>query len=200
MDAGQMDEVLSSQLRLRIMNALSLRPRTLGELASITGITVQGVIRHLNRLEAIGLVAEKRVTDAPKARTLYTSKGSRLGDYSTEDLIVVKATKVLPQAERGTNGQGSLEQMSGDLIVQRIRVREQAKRLGRSIDDLVDYQDALETALASLSLEEEERLILEVILTEETVQDGVKVLAKYYGIEDRRSIDKALAKARQNVK
>jgi hypothetical protein len=48
-----------------------------------------------------------------------------------------------------------------------------------------------------MNLSNEERLMLGVVLTEETAEDGAKVLSKYYGIDDRRSIDNALAKARR---
>jgi hypothetical protein len=67
------------------------------------------------------------------------------------------------------------------------------------IEEAAQSQEELDAALARMDLSEEERLMLEVILTEETVEDGVRALARYYGMEDRRSIDKALAKARRNV-
>jgi len=97
-------------------------------------------------------------------------------------------------------GSGTPEQMAADLIVQRRRVREQARRLGRAIDELVGYQGALESALEGLDLTQEERVILEVVLTEETIEDGRSVLSRYYGLEDRRSIDEVLSKARRIVK
>ncbi len=192
-----MDEVLSSSARLRIEDALSVRPRTLGELASVTGITVQGVLRHLKRLEELGLVEERRLPGrGMKARALYAAKGELVGDYSTGDLTIVKPTERLPphaSSERAFDP----ERGAGEILVLRRRVREQARRLGRMIDELVDEQEALRSALDGLPLDEEERLIVEVVLTEDTLEDGLKVLSRYYGIEDRRSIDKALAKVKR---
>jgi DNA-binding transcriptional ArsR family regulator len=200
-DAYLESEVLSSKIRLGIASALSLRPRTLGELADITGISVQGVIRHLKRLESLGLVDEKRMkARTPKARLVYVRGGLMIGDYTTGDLTVVKAMRTHPSGAPSAADSGTPEQMAADLIVQRRRVREQARRLGRAIDELVGYQGALESALEGLNLTQEERLILEVVLTEETIEDGRNVLSRYYGLEDRRSIDEVLTKARRIVK
>ncbi|MDG6910029.1 MAG: winged helix-turn-helix transcriptional regulator [Nitrososphaerota archaeon] len=196
MDPDLLDEVLSSTVRLRIEDALSVRPRTLGELASITGITVQGVLRHLKRLEGLGLVEERRLSTRTKARALYSARGELVGDYSSADLIVVKPTERLPQRASREKNQ-DIEKTAAEVIVLRRRVREQARRLGRMIEGLVDEQEALRGALDGLPLSAEERLILEVVLTEETLEDGARVLSRFYGIEDRRSIDKALAKVKR---
>ena len=185
---------------MKILNALSVRPRTLPELSDITGISVQGVIRHLKILEGAAIVKEERVhSKVPKARIVYVASGEMVGDYSTGDLTVVRAV------ERGGGRQtpgpsAGLERMAGDVIVQRRRVREETKRLARTIDELVGYQDALETALKHGSFTDAERLILEVLFTEETLEDGVRALDRYYGVGDRRSIEEALGKARQSVK
>jgi DNA-binding transcriptional ArsR family regulator len=194
-----LSEVLSSRVRLRIAGALSIRPRTLGELATTTGISVQGVLRHLKRLEELGLVEERKVPiNAPKARRVYSAKGTMLGDYSSGDLVVVKATEKW-QAENASGQVFDLERKAGELLVQRRRIRDEGKRLGRMIDDLADGQEALMAALAGMDLSGEERLVLEVIFTEDTVEEGVGALSKYYGIEDRRSIDKALAKVKHGA-
>jgi len=197
----QQEKLLSSKVRIQIVSALSLRPRTLGELAELTGISVQGVIRHLKLLESTGLVTERKVeSKTPKARIVYVRKGSMIGDYSTGDMTVVKASRPFRAPGGPREGQESPEKMAGELIVQRRRVREQAKRLGKAIDELVERQETLESMLESLALTQSERLILGVMLTEETVEDGARVLSRYYGLQDRRSIDEAMAKARRIVK
>jgi DNA-binding transcriptional ArsR family regulator len=200
MNPDQLAEVLSSRVRLKIEDALSLRPRTLNELASLTEISVQGVLRHLRRLEELGLVEERKVSaKVPKARIVYAAGPTVFGDYSAGGLTVVKATERWTGRGRDRGGVQDLERMAGELVIQRRRIRDEARRLGRMIDDLADDQDTLKSALGIMKLSDEERLILEVVLTEETVDEGVGVLSKYYGLEDRRSIDKALAKVRQNV-
>ena len=187
-------------MRLKIADALSHRPRTLGELASISGISVQGVLRHLRRLERLGLVEERKLGKSiPKARIVYASKGAIVEDYSSGDLTVAKVVESWPRGRGTRRPVTDLESMSAEVLLLRRRVREEAKRLGRLIDEVAEGQDELEAALARMPLGEVEHLILEVILTEDTVDDGVRVLSRFYGIEDRRSIDEALSKARHNV-
>jgi DNA-binding transcriptional ArsR family regulator len=198
LDSKTLDEVLSSSAKLKIENALSVRPMTLAELASTTGITVQGVLRHLKRLAELGLAEEKRLTTRNlKARTVYAAAGEVIGNHSTSDLIVVKPTRKLPTGTRA-GGPLSLEERAADILLLQRRIKDQAKKLGRLIDELADEREALRSGVEGLRVSPEEGLILEVILTEETLEDGLRVLARYYGIEDRRSIDIALAKARRS--
>jgi len=197
MSPDRFDEILSSEVRLKIADALSLRPRTLGELASITGISVQGVLRHLRRFEKLGLIEERGLgANVPKARKVYASKGSIVEDYSSGDLTVAKIVKGRPDLRHSQRPHPDLESMSADVLLLRRRVKEETKKLGRLIDEVAESQGRLEAALGSTPLNEVERLILEVLLTEETVEDGVRVLARFYGIVDRRSIDNALSKAK----
>ena len=181
---------------MRIAAAVSLRPRTLGELSALTGISVQGVLRHLGKLSQLGLVEERKVTaSAPKARKVYAAKATNLADYSIPGLTVVKATERIPP-RRDVQVPKDLEMTSGELLIQRRRIVEEAKRLGRMIDGLSDEQENLSASLDGLDLNDMQRLILQVMLTEETKAEGERVLSRYYGIEDRRSIDEALARAK----
>ena len=200
MFSNRLSEILSSEVKLKIADTLSQRPRTLGELASFTGISVQGVIRHLRRLEKLGLVEERTLSKSiPRARRVYASKGAIVEDYSSGDLTVAKVVERLPR-ERGAKWPAAnLENLSAEVLLLRRRVKEETKKLGRLIDEAAASREELEAALANMSLSEVERLILEVILTEETVEDGVRALSMFYGIEDIRSIDNALAKAKHNV-
>ena len=198
MPADTMEEVLSSKARLTIMDAVSVRPRTLGELSDISGISVQGVLRHLRRLEELGLVEEMGLSRAaPKARRVYAAASSRVRDYSMGGFTVVKATAEL-EGEPAARVR-DLERAAGDLLILRRRIREEARRLGRLIDEAADEQEELAAAVRSLPLPPAEKLMLEVVLTEDTVEEGAAVLSKYYGLSDRRSLERALKKARQVV-
>ena len=189
-----MEEVLSSRARLRIMDAVSVRPRTLGELSEAAGISVQGVLRHIGRLTELGLVEERRLSRAaPRARIVYAARTSRVRDYSSEGLTVVRSTEL--RHRRHPARVRDLERSAGDLLIQRRRIGETARKLGRMIDEAADDQEELAAAIGSLGLSEAERLMVEVVLTEDTMEDGLEILSKYYGIDDRRSIERVLAKA-----
>ncbi len=200
MDPGALSQVLSSRVRLVIIDAVSVRPRTLSELASISGISVQGVLRHLKLLNKLGLVEERKLSvKAPKARRVYAARGAYLGDYSLPGLTIVKATEGSQTAGTGRARIQDLEGMSGELLILRRRIRESARKLGRDIEELVWSQQSLDSTLDGMGLDDTQRLILGVLLTEETYDEGLKALHRYYGIEDRRSIDEALARAKRSV-
>jgi predicted transcriptional regulator len=195
-----MEEVLSSRARLRIVDALSVRPRTLRELADIAGISMQGVIKHLRRLGELGLVEERSLSRAaPSARQVYAATALRISDFSGEGHVVVKRT--LEPRQPSTKGKiRDLESASGDILVLRRRIMDETRKLGRMIDEAADEQVDLASAIGELPLSPAERLMLEVVLTEDTLEDGVKVLARYYGLADRKSIETAISKARRFVR
>ena len=194
-----MEEVLSSRVRLRIMDSVSVRPRTLGELSDLTGISVQGVLRHLKKLSGLGLVEERPISRvAPKARIVYAARSARIRDYSTGGYTVVKSTEEVEEGDE-TAKIRDLERVAGDLLILRRRAKEEARRLGRMIDEAADEQAYLAASVRSLPLSQSERLILEVALTEDTLDDGARVLSKYYGLDDRRSIERVLNKAKAIV-
>ncbi len=200
MEKGTIDEVLVQGARLKIADAVSVRSRTLTELADITGISVQGVLKHLKRLSELGLVEERKApASVTKARRVYVARNSSVGDYSAKDLAIVKLSRATrPEKRRHAKNQ-DLESLAADVLFQRRRIRNEVKKLGKMIERLVEEQELLNGALETGSFTDDERLILQNLLTEETIEDGVRVLSKYYGVEDRRSIDKALAKARHSV-
>ena len=191
------DALLSSKTRLQIAEMMSRRPRTLRELARSTRLSVPGVLRHLEAMSEAGFVHEQRLsTRSFPARKLYSLKGVRVMDFSVGDLSVFKVSAEKPAKSRNPS---NLDSVSMEILVERRGIKEKARRLARAIDDLGENEDALVRGIGEMDLTEEERLILEVMLTEETLDDGVRILSRFYGIEDRRSIDKALVKAKRNV-
>lgn len=200
MDRETLGGIISSPVRLAIMDAVSVRPRTLGELGFITGISVQGVLRHLRILTKLGVIEKSRIgPKALKARVVYQAKSELVGNYSEPNLVVVKSTRRNLDDGRNPARTADLETVSGEMIVRRRRVREEARRLSKLIEEHVSSLEVLNVALDAADLKDNDRLILQVILTEETVEDGVRVLSRYYGLGDTRSIDRALARARRVV-
>lgn len=198
MDSDFMGEILSSKAKLRIMDAVSVRPRTLRELSDLTEISVQGVLRHLNRLVVLGLVEERGLARAaPKARRVYAARSTRVRDYSSGGSTVVKATAV-PAGEEKAKVR-DLEREAGEILVQRRRIKEEVRKLGRIIDEAAHEQDSLAAAIEGLPLSPAERLILNVALTEDTLEEGVVALARYYGVGDRRSLETVLTRAKRLV-
>ncbi len=193
---------LSSKTRLRIADLLSTRPRTLGELANLTGISIQGVLRHLRKLVDLGLVEERKVSGKGiTVRKVYLAKGLRVGDFSVADLTVVKLSKSEPAVVRSREPVAELEYLAEEALLQRRRIKDQARKLGKMIDELVKDEERMRGLLEALDLGEEEGLVLQTIYTEDSLEEGERALSRYYGMkEGRRAIEKALAKARRSAK
>lgn len=194
--------MVSSRARLRIAALVSARPRSLAELAAATGISIQGVLKHLTKLEELGLVEEENLrSPAFAVRRVYTAKGVKLGDYSAEDLTLVKLSENPSALAEEPDRPFDLEYLAEEAILRRRRIQDQTRRLGRMIDDLVEDESRLKVALESMDLSDAERLILRVLFTEESLEEGERVLVEHFGLRDgKRSIEKALSKARRQTK
>ena len=192
-------DVISSRARLKIADLVSERPYGLRELATATGISIQGVLKHITKLKALGLVEEENIRSPSMAvRKVYHAKGMRVGDFSTGDLTLVKLGEELPQGAEKSDRLPDLEYLAEEVILQRRRVRDQARRLGRMIDDLFEDESRIKSALESMDLSKTELLILQVMFTEESLEKGARVLLEHFGLkEGRKSIESALRKARQ---
>lgn len=194
--------VVSSRVRLRIADLLSSRPRTLRELASLTGISVQGVLKHLGKLEELGLASRQRVRAGEMGvRKVYSAKGTHIGDYSAGDLTVVKLSRYRPRPVTSTDPVRELEEVSEGLLLQKRRIRDSSRRLRRLIDELVEDQARMEGLITSLDLTDEERLIIQTAFSEESLEEAEKALKEHHGVADaRRALEKALSKARRVAK
>ncbi|MGD1055204.1 MAG: helix-turn-helix domain-containing protein [Nitrososphaerales archaeon] len=202
MACDPLPEVISSRTRLKVADLVSTRLRTLGELAAATGISIQGVLKHLRKLEELGLVEETSVRSPGLAvRKVYAAKGTRLRDFSAGGLTLVKLSGKPSSPPEEPDRPLDLEYLAEEAILQRRRVRDQARRLGRMIDDLVEDESRIKVALESMDLSDIERLILQVLFTEESLEEGERVLLEHFGLQGgKESIEKALSKARHQLK
>lgn len=193
------ESLVSSKPRLRIAALLSTRPRTLKELADLTGISVQGVLKHLDRIKETGILAEMKVKGGELGvRKVYYLKGVHIGDFSYGDLMVVKETAVPARPSGQRASLQALEGLSEDILVQRVRIREESRRLGKMIDRLVGDETAVRAMIDSMRLRDDEKLVLLSVFTEENLEEAEKALSDHFGVIDaRRSIDSALEKVKR---
>jgi len=164
---------------------ISTRPRTLRELAERTGISIQGVLKHLESLNEMGLL-EERTLKQPKylaVRKAYSLKGSNIGDFSRGSLMIVSLS-----AEREEKALGAakdvyldLNGMAEELLIQGRRIKDQTRRLQRMIGEFSATESRLKRLIESLYLDPEEKLIAETIFTEDTMEGAAAVLSKFYG-------------------
>lgn len=189
MSSRNLEKIASSAVRLKIASLVSIRPRTLGELARSSGISVQGVLKHLRKLGAAGIVAEQRITKPKQlgVRKVYSVNKTMVGDYSRENLMLVNLTQVadetLPSSKDVYRELGGL---ADDALLQRDRIREHARRLGRMIGDLVETETRLKNRIGASRLTEEEKLIAYVTFTEVSEEDAARVLRTHYACKEPR--------------
>lgn len=202
MNQKAVEEVVSSSARLRVAHLISVRPRTLRELADLTGISVQGVLKHLAKLKKLGIVAETKVEGgALPVRKVYAIKGVRIGDFSHGDLTVVKMTDAAERAAQSDDPLRDLESLAADALVQKRRIRDETRRLGRMIDELVATEMRIGGLVDGLGADDEDRLLLHAAFTEESLEEAEKSIAEHYGLrEPRRALEKALGRARKLAK
>ena len=172
---------------MKIASLISIRPRTLGELAEIAGISVQGVLKHLVRLRKSGLLTESELREGKylKYRKIYSIEGRRILDLSQGDLMLahISTESDLPEGKVKAAYQG-LETLAEDIIIARRRIRDTVKRLERLIEELSYSQERLSTITRTIGLDKEEEQIARILFTEDGIDDTKKTLARYYGLKD----------------
>jgi predicted transcriptional regulator len=195
-------EIISSSSRLVIADLLSKRPRTLKELSDKTGVSMPAVLKHLGKLETLGVLEKTDVVRGKlPARKLYSLRGTHVEDFSTGELFIVNLSEGKSQRFESKDPVKELNTLAVDNIVRRRQIRERARRLQRSIGELVENEERLKSVVEGLGLDDDERVILQTFYTEETQEEAERVLREVYDIPDpRRSIERVLSKARRSVK
>jgi len=73
-------EIIGSGTRLRLLELLNVRARSINELARNLGVTQQAVMKHLAMLERNGIIQQVKINSKSKVRSVYTiSKPLTLG-------------------------------------------------------------------------------------------------------------------------
>jgi predicted transcriptional regulator len=196
-----LETITSSEHRLTIGQQISTRPRTLRELAEKTGISIQGVLKHLEKLREIGLV-EETTFSRPKylaVRKAYTTKGSNLRDFSRGSLMIVNLSEQREEkaVAAAKDVYSELNGMAEELLIQERRIKDQARRIQRMIDELSATHSRLKGLIESLDLDSEEKLIAEMVFTEDTMEGAATVLSRFY---DCRNPEEAIRDVVAKVK
>lgn len=94
-----------------------------------------------------------------------------------------------------------LESLAADALLQRHRIKDQARKLGKMIDELVSTEAGIGALIRGLPSEEDERLLLFAAFTEETLEDAEKSLKEHYGLKDpKEALRKAISRANRLAK
>jgi len=195
-------QLVQSRTRLRILDLLSRRGRTLRELSSLTGISVQGVLRHLEDMKKLGLVEEKKIKAKKlSARRIYLLTGLHVNDFSLNDLAVIRAGSPSRSSGNPRLTFEQLEDTSAEILVRRRAIKQQVKRLAKMIEEVSEEEAGLVQAIETMGLDDEDRVVLETAFTEDTLEEAEELLRRTQGVSDAsETIEKAMNKARRIAK
>ena len=149
----------------------------------------------------MGLI-EERTVNRPKyltVRKAYSLKGASLDDFSRESLMIVNLSAEREEEALGVGRDAfaDLNGMAEELLIEGRRIKDQARRLQRMIDEFSATKSRLKRLIESLDLNSEEKLIAETVFTEDTVKGAATVLSKFYGC---RNPDEAISEVVAKVK
>jgi predicted ArsR family transcriptional regulator len=180
------ESIASSRVRLSIASLITIRPRTLTELAELTGVSVQAVLKHLARLDREGLVGRSSLGQGEhlRQRKLYSLKTAGVEGYAHKDIIVAALTSPRPAAGTAPGRYSELEGLAEEVIFRRARMRDVLKRLERAIGEVAEEEARLRGAIEGVGLSPEDKQIAAVIFTEDDAQSAKTVLRKHFGCPD----------------
>jgi len=195
------EEVASSRVRLKIANLLSSRPATLSELAALTGISVQGVLKHLNKIAEQGMLKEGTMKGGRylRQRKLYSIESRKIADYSEGELLVATIGRSEREPPlRVKDAYQELDWLAQDIIILRRRARELSHRMKRVLEEVTEDESRIGALIDGLPLFPEEKQIAYLIFAEDTPERARAILKQHYGCRDPDSAMKDIvAKVRR---
>jgi predicted transcriptional regulator len=195
------EDIASSRIRLKLASLLSSRPATLSELGAATGISVQGVLKHLAKLEDAGIIHEESMKGGKflRPRKLYFIESRKIGDYSDGDLLVStlsRSSREPPQVSG--DAYHELSSLAEDILILKSRARDLSHRMRRVMDGISEDQTRITALIDGLSLSPDERQIAYLIFTEDTPEQARAILKEHYGCSDPEgAIDSVVAELRR---
>lgn len=181
------EEIASSRVRLKIANLLSSRPATLSELSALTDMSVQGVLKHLGKIAAQGLLKEENMKGGRylRQRKLYSIDRRRIADYSEGDLIVATVgVSVRDAPRRVKDAYDELDWLAKDIIILRSRARDLSHRMQRVLEEVTEDEARISSLVDGLALADDEKQIAYLIFTEDVPARVAAILRDYYGCTD----------------
>lgn len=197
---ARIEQIVSSHTRLEIAELISRRPRSLHELASKTQTTVQGVLKHLKKLDEMGLLEELRLEN-PRylaIKKIYSIRDNTVHNFSIGDLLVVNLCKRKIDQKFERASYSELMRLAEEKIILSRRVRSQVRKLARMIDQLFESESEIKERIKALNLSQEEKVIAEIAFSEESMSDAILALSRYFGCrEPEEIIRKVMVKVRK---
>ena len=173
-------EIIGSSTRLRLLELLCVRARSLNELASNLGVTPQAVMKHITMLERNSLVQQIRTGKKSRVRQVYALNGPLSMGYVLRDNILCLYI--------GSNGHAAkssskvlelLKNVEYARSLLRMRTKVLANRLRSLVEVDLEKQAEIYNAIKSLKLSPMQAIALQCFSTmdsEKQLEQASKVL------------------------
>ncbi len=152
-DFDELLGIIGSGTRLRLLELLCVRARSLNELASSLGVTQQAILKHLRMLEHNGLIEQIKTGKESRVRTIYALSGSLTLGYVFRDNILCLYLGSNGHSNRSAgNVKERLKQIEYERHLLHMRTKVLANRLRSLVEEDLAKQTEIRNAVKSMKL------------------------------------------------
>lgn len=151
-DFDELVGIIGSGTRLRLLELLCVRARSLNELASNLGVTQQAILKHLHMLEHNGLIEQIKTGKKSRVRKIYALSGSLSMGYVFRDNILCLYLGFNGHSKSADNVIEMLKQTEYERHLLRMRTKVLANRLRSLVEEDLAKQTEIRNAIKSMKL------------------------------------------------
>ena len=145
--------IIGSGTRLRLLELLCSRARSLNELASNLGVTQQAVMKHITMLERTGLVQQIKAGKRSRVRKVYALSGPlSMGYVFRDSILCLYIGSNGYSAKSASNVPELLKNIEYERGLLRMRTKVLANRLRSLVEEDLKKQAEIYGAIKNLKL------------------------------------------------
>lgn len=181
-DFDQLLGIIGSGTRLRLLELLCIRTRSLNELASNLDVTQQAVMKHITMLENNGLVQQIKVGKKSKVKKVYALSGPLSMGYVFRDNILclyIGSNGRSVKSKLASNVLGFLKNIEYERSLLGMRRKMLANRLKSLVEEDLKKQAEIHDVIKNLKLSPIQAIALHcssTIDSEKQLEQASKVL------------------------
>ncbi|MEM4311841.1 MAG: winged helix-turn-helix domain-containing protein [Nitrososphaerales archaeon] len=172
--------LLSSEVRVKLIQLLSKRPRTLAELSDELGVTVQAIMKHIAQLQKIGMVKEIEVESLLVRKAYKLIVPIWINFDKKEDLNLIQmaySTKAYHQGEDDQRRELyslllELEDYSKMALIKLSLLRKRQLRLLKELCEILGEEESI---LASNNISPLEEVVIKASLEPNYKEELIKI-------------------------
>ena len=179
-DFDELLGIIGSGTRLRLLELLCVRARSLNELASNLGVTQQAILKHLRMLEQLDLVQEINVGRKSRVRKIYAlSRPLSMGYVFRDNILCLFVGSNGKSIKSAGNVMELLKQTEYERSLLHMRAKLLANRLRSLVEEDLEKQAEIRNSIKNLKLSPIQEIALQcsnMINSERQLEQASKVL------------------------